>query len=382
MALTSEQQATNLLRDARSVLVTAARNPSADAIASTLGLLRILEAQGKTAEAAIDGFVPPETLSFLPGIATVRPALRKLQNLTVSLNVSKTKVDELSYAVRGETLEILLTPREGSWKLQDISTRATPYRFDLVIVADAADPASLGALYEEHADFFSRTPTIAVGHDPAHERFGTVNILDHTAAATCEVIYHALPHLGGGTPDSELATCLLTGIIAKTKSFKTSNITPRTLRVSSELIAAGARREDIVRHLFRTRSITTMRLWGRALARLKFDAGAGLAWSVVTRQDFVLAGADESVLPDVLEELVSYSPEARISVLLYEQAAGGICGIIRTDGRRSAAELGRLLGGTGGTETAQFCLLNKSLVEAEQAAISTIRTALTKALQG
>jgi phosphoesterase RecJ-like protein len=347
-----------------------------DAVASTLGLMRILQAQGKTVEAAIDGFVPPETLSFLPGVAAVRPALRKLQNLTISLNVSKTKVDELSYAVRGETLEILLTPREGGWKPQDISTKTAPYRFDLVIVADAADPASLGALYEEHADFFSRTPTIAVGHDPGHERFGTVNLLDHTAAATCEVIYHALPHLGG-TPDPELATCLLTGIIAKTKSFKTANITPRTLRVSSELIAAGARREDIVRHLFRTRSITTMRLWGRALARLKFDAACGLAWSLITRQDFALAGENETALPDVLEELISYSPEARVSVLLYEQAAGGICGIVRTDGRRSAAELGRLLGGTGGMETAQFCLLNKSLMDAEQAAISTIRTALS-----
>lgn len=347
-----------------------------DAVASTLGLLRILEAQGKTVEAVIDGFVPPETISFLPGVAAVRPALRKLQNLTISLNVSKTKVDELSYAVRGETLEILLTPREGGWKPQDLSTKTAPYRFDLVIVADAADPASLGALYEEHADFFSRTPTIAVGHDPGHERFGTVNLLDHTAAATCEVIYHALPHLGG-TPDPELATCLLTGIIAKTKSFKTANINPRTLQVSSELIAAGARREDIVRHLFRTRSITTMRLWGRALARLKFDAACGLAWSLITRQDFALAGENETALPDVLEELISYSPEARVSVLLYEQAAGGICGIVRTDGRRSAAELGRLLGGTGGMETSQFCLLNKSLMDAEQTAISTIRTALT-----
>lgn len=358
----------------------AGRNPSADAVASTLGLLRILEAKGKTAEAAIDGFVPPETLAFLPNMSVIRPALQKLQNFVVSLDVSKTKVDELSYAIRGGMLEISLTPREGNWQPRDFAAKSMPYRFDLVIVADAADTASLGALYENHTDFFSHVPTIAVSHDSAHERFGTVNLVDTTAAATTEVLYHALPQLLGGSCDPELATCLLTGVIAKTKSFKTANITPRTLQVSSELIAAGARREEIVRHLFRTRSIATMRLWGRALARLKFESACGLAWSLITRQDFALAGAGEQVLHDVLEELVAYSPEARVSVLLYEQATGGICGVIRTDGRRSAAELSRLFGGAGGAETAQFCLLNKSLMEAEQTAISAIRTALTKAL--
>jgi len=50
--------------------------------------------------------------------------------------------------------------------------------------------------------------------------------------------------------DSNVSTCLLTGMIAKTHSFKTANINPYTLNLASKLMDMGADREKNCARIF------------------------------------------------------------------------------------------------------------------------------------
>jgi nanoRNase/pAp phosphatase (c-di-AMP/oligoRNAs hydrolase) len=162
-------------------------------------------------------------------------------------------------------------------------------------------------------------------------------------------------------------------MIAKTKSFKQKNVTARTLQTASKLISFGARRDTIVHNLYRTRSVETLRLWGRALARLKSDDQHALVWTLLSQQDFMHAGAHEHDLPDVIDELISSSPNAEIVAILYENQEKKICAIVHTDHGMHAKNLVAPLKPQGSKDEARVLFEKTTIVEAEKKLIETIR---------
>ena len=69
--------------------------------------------------------------------------------------------------------------------------------------------------------------------------------------------------------DGALAANLMAGVVIDTANFQHPNMTPRTLRVASELVAAGAPLSDTARRLYRTKPNGQLQLFGRVLARLE-----------------------------------------------------------------------------------------------------------------
>jgi len=198
--------------------------------------------------------------------------------------------------------------------------------------------------------------------------------------STSEVLFNLFESWNRNVIDEPIATALLTGMIAATKSFRTPNVTPKTLSASSALIAMGAKREEIVTGLWRTRSVATLKLWGRALARLEQERELGFVWTVLSQQDFVHAGTDAQGLEGVIDELLSYTPEAQTVALIYESEPGkGVCVTLACQPPRSAAELGKTVGANGTRERATACLLNTTLVDAAKMVTERIRDALKAA---
>ena len=73
----------------------------------------------------------------------------------------------------------------------------------------------------------------------------------------------------------------MAGLVIDTANFQHPNTTPRTLRVASELLAAGAELPTIARRIYRTKPNAQLRLFGRVLARLETSADGRLVWSVL-----------------------------------------------------------------------------------------------------
>jgi nanoRNase/pAp phosphatase (c-di-AMP/oligoRNAs hydrolase) len=379
MALETHRQFAESLKRSSQALVTFRKEWTVDAAATALALARAIEARGKRADIVCDGFQAPKQFRFLPGIDRVQPAFRQLQKFVITLDVSKTKIDELSYDLEGDKLRISVTPKAGQFEGKDVGTAASDFKYDLIIAVDTPDYGSLGSLFSSNTDFFYRIPTVNIDHDPSNEQYGNVNVVDITATSAAEVAYDLLSASGDRFLDEQTATCLLAGMISKTKSFKTATVTPKTLDIASRLVAAGARREEIVQNLFRTRSIATLKLWGRALARLKFDPVTRTAWSLLVRQDFVHAGAEERYLPDVVDELIMNSPDAEVVALIYEQgSAPGICALVSTEKHASASGLVAGLKPEGDRKTARICFPNASLLDAERSVLEAIGRSLGK----
>lgn len=376
------------LKRSTHALITFRKEWSVDAAATALALAHVLEKKGKRADVVCDGFVAPKTMRFLPGVENIKPAFHQLQKFVISLDVSKTKIDELSYDLEGDKLRISITPKAGQFEGRDVATASADFKYDLIIAIDSPDYASLGNLFSSNTEFFYHRPTINIDHEPSNEQYGNVNVVDITATSAAEVVYSLLAGTGEHFLTEQVATCLLAGMISKTRSFKTASVTPRTLDIASQLVSAGARREEIVQNLFRTRSISTLKLWGRALARLKFDPATKTAWTLLVRQDFIHAGAEEQFLPDVIDELIMNSPEAEVVALLYEQESSvekgkvaGICSLVATEKHSSALSLMAGLKPEGNRKVARVCFLETSMIEAERSTLAAIAKALGKTVK-
>ncbi len=379
MALNQTQQALELISRAKRSLIVTKEHATIDVIAAAVALALFLKKQNKLFDALAPGLDLQQLPSFLPRV-DLQPKLGAMRAFLLSLDVTRVPLSELMYDVKDGKLEITVVPKNGEWSPKDVSFRHGEDRYDLVLALDCPDLASLGSLFHEQADFLYRTPVINLDRDPGNEHWGQINLVDLTAVATTEILFGLFETWNRHAIDADIATALLTGMLAKTQSFRSSNVTPKTLQTASHLVALGARHTEIVHGLWRTRSVPTLKLWGRALTRLEQNRELGLVWTSLARQDFLDAGADHTALDGVVTELLSYSPEAKIIVLVYETdevAKTGVCVTLHVSAPHAATEIGRIFGATGSRDRVDFCLApGQSLVEGTKMVVERIEETL------
>ncbi len=373
MSLLLHEQFLAHVKRAERPLIVLREVPTSDDFASAFGVAAFIAKLGKQADILAGGGMAPKTLAFIEAGHTVRTDLPNIRSLTVHVNVTRADVDQLTYAVEGDELRIHVTPKHGAWNSDDVRISTTGYRYDLIIMIGVPDVTSLGAVATAYADFFFNTPIINIDHAGANEHHGHLNLVDISAVANGEVCFELLSRIDATLVDDHIATCFLTGMIAKTKSFKTPSVTPKTLKVAGALMNSGAKRDEIVEKLYRTRSVETLRLWGRALARLKADHDAHVAWTLLTKQDFVAAGAHEEALDDIVEELLATTPEAQVIAILYEHQDGTIAARLHTERPHDALHLGAPFKASGTREAARLTINEPDIVTAEKALISHIQ---------
>ncbi len=372
MALHESQQVLEAIKRSTRPLICIPAGANSDHYATALGLTKVLKKLDKQPTIVAADGKPAKNIQFISGHEEITGKLENLRKFVIELDASKTKVDELTYEIKDEKLYVYLSPKTGFWDPKDVRTSTSGYRYDLIICIGTPDYESCAQLYNENPDFFYRTPIINIDHSPENEHYGQINVVDLTASACGEVCHDLIEAIESGLIDEEVATAFLTGMIAKTKSFKTSNVTPKTLQTASKLIAKGARREQIVQNLYRTRSIPTLRLWGRALARLKVDERTQIVWSMLSQQDFLHAGADEEDLPDVIDELIATSPQARVVVLIYENSEHNVCAIVRVEKPLDAISLCAKFHAAGVREEVRLCFVKKNVVQVEKELVEHI----------
>ncbi|MEK7105442.1 MAG: hypothetical protein AAB865_02045 [Patescibacteria group bacterium] len=371
MPLTDRQQLTEMIKRSTRPLLVLPEHAGVDHFSAAFGLHGALKKLDK-AVTIVTSAPTPKSIATLSDHPEVFSDIPSLHDLVIEVDLSANEMEAFKHHTEPGKLKIHLTPKAGMWKQEHVTVSPSQYRYDLVICLGAQDLASCGQLFQTYPDFFFKTPILNIDHSPANEHFGHVNAVNVTATSCGEVCHEILLQMDPALLDEHIATHFLRGMISKTKSFKTRNVTPKTLEVASQLLEAGARREEIIHHLYRTRSVATLRLWGRVLARLKTDETRGLVWSLLSAQDFVHAGAEEADLPEVIDELIAMSPEANTIVLLYENKEHAIVGIVRTHPPVHATEILKTLSPKGNNEEAHIHLLNTSLIEAERRILELI----------
>ncbi len=318
-----EEHILNLIKGSSSVLIALPENPSTDAISSGLAIAAVLEKMEKRGRIVSSGFELPSNHSFLPKSDEIFDDLSALRKFIISLDLSKKSVESLSYNIEDNALKIYISPKDGYFTKKDLSTEEGDYSFDLIITVDTPQLEKIGRIYEMNADFFYHTPVINIDHTIENDHYGQVNLVQVTATSTSEIVFELIQNWGEQILDEQIATSLLSGMISKTKSFQSGAVTPRSLSIASHLISQGARREEIVKHLYQSKQISTLKLWGRVLSKLEADSEYKIVWSVLEKSDFADKKTSEADVPDVIDELIINTPDARNVFILSGPGAGG-----------------------------------------------------------
>lgn len=330
--------------ETKSVLICLTAHPSVDAITSALALLVCIEKMGKRATVVSSAFALPTHLRFLPESERITSALPAVSTMTIAVDISKTKADNVSYVVAGDKLLITLTPQTGAFQAQDVFATAGA-AFDVIVTVGSPDFESLGQTFVEHADFFHRTTVINIDHTPANEQYGQVNLVNVNATSTAEVITQLVMQTFQSSEqsatflDATTSTLLLCGMIAATRSFQMGAVTPQTLTSAANLITAGARREEIIRNLYQSQPLTTLRLWGRVCARLQFERDAKILWSKISHQDVLAAESSLDQLPGIIEALLGNTHNNDHVFILATTESGSVYGVLHTIPSLNAKEL-------------------------------------------
>ena len=382
MALDQTQQIKKLLEDNKHILITFGSGDSGDSVGAALGLSSYLKKLGKRVDIVSDGFELPRQLKFLKNSERIASHFSHLQKFIITVDVKEAGLQELSYDVKDGKLRIFVTPKKGFFTKDKLRTAQSDFKYDLIIVLSTPDLESLGRVYDNHVELFYKVPIINIDRKPTNEHFGQINMVDLTSTTTAEVVFDLIQKLGNEHIDEEISTALLTSIISNTRSFKADNIKPQTLNTASKLIGHGADRDFVVKNLFHTRSISALKLWGQALTNLQQDEELGLVYTSVTRDDISRTSTDKHDIPEIIDELISNSPEAKITLLLFEDPDRNeeyiVHGKLVTDRGYNALHLINSYNPTGSSNYASFTTRGIPLRQLQKDIHATLRKQLKK----
>jgi len=290
------RRAVRLIEEAEEVWLVCHVLPDGDALGSMLAFGQALRSLGKRCGASFgDPFTVPCTLRFLPG------------------------------------QELLVEPGR------------VPKAPELMIAFDAASLDRLGSL----AGTAERAAQlIVVDHHATYSGFGTVPLVDPSAAATAVLAEELIGRLGVPLT-RDIALGLYAGLASDTGSFKYGSTTPEVHDLAGRLLAAGVRPDAVGRELWDRASFGYLRVLGGALDRARFEpdavGGLGMVWTTISRAD----RAAEDVRFDQLEGVIDQlrrTDEAEVAVVCKETDDGRWYVSTRSKGRvdvgRACVELG------------------------------------------
>ncbi|NOS67097.1 MAG: hypothetical protein HOO67_01890 [Candidatus Peribacteraceae bacterium] len=353
--------ATDAINRHQRLLVIPHANVDPDGLSSALACYQMFKSIGKDVTVICPDTLP-ESLRFLPGFEKLEGEIAEDQNFVVTINLDDgVEVDKLRYTVDDGKVNIIVVPKNGKITTRQITFAEGERQYDLIVMVDTADLALLSTLYTDHIDLFSQIPILNVDHHISNTRYGQTHLIDPTAASATEVLYGWFMQVPDWqskiTPD--IATLLLTGLITDTRSFQNPNTTPRSLEVAAELLERGARQQEIIQHIYKTKPLSTLKIWGRALNRIQMDTEAGIVWSSISREDLQEMEASSKETHGILDELISTIPNADIHVLFTEVEEGGLKASMRSSASIDCSRLaGEAYGGGGHARASGFRVKN------------------------
>jgi phosphoesterase RecJ-like protein len=242
--------------------------------------------------------------------------------------------------------------------------------YDLVVSLDCSDQRRMGTVY---LDDFATLPLLNIDHHVTNTGFGTVNWVDPESVATAQMICTLADGLGWEVTQP-VASCLLTGMVTDTRSFRTTNVDLTAMGVALRLMEAGASLSEIASRVLDRRPLAAVRLWGEAIDGLYLEDG--ILWTAVTRvmlQRWDLDENDSSGLANFLSGV----SEARAIVIFTERQDGIVDVGMRSVPGYNVAEPAFRLGG-GGHPLAAGCTLTGELVDVQKQVLTELRRSLAE----
>ncbi len=257
------------------------------------------------------------------------------QELTVKISGQRIKPKQLRYEKKQDDLFIYIAPevaevkdgepvaeaKNAQFTALDVEVFPPSSGFDLLIILGADNLEALGSLYENNSEIFYNTTKVAINNKIEQEYFATLTWVETDVPSLSQLLGQWFSD-GAILKNDFISTSLLAGIISGTQSFSDPKTTPDTLALAAKLVSNGARRQDIIKHLYKTKPFNLLQLWGRALARIKTFQDNTILYTVLTEQDFTKSQTTPELLSQVVSEIITMANNYKLIILAAEVANG------------------------------------------------------------
>ncbi|WP_051327944.1 DHH family phosphoesterase [Desulfatirhabdium butyrativorans] len=237
-----------------------------------------------------------------------------------------------------------------------------PSAFDTAVVLDCSDLARIGKIWEA----VNQLPIVVnIDHHITNAEFGTCQLVETNACATTEIVYRLISAMK--TPISqEIATCIYTGILTDTGSFRFSNTNPEAFEISSRMIALGVNPFHVAQHVYGTYSLGRIKLLNLALDSIEISPNRKISLMSVTQNMLKETGTQ---LEDA-DGLINYAKriqDVRVAVMIQEMPVDDAISknhrrhyhvSLRSDGTIDVAAIATRFGGGGHANAAGFSVVS------------------------
>ncbi len=307
-------------------------------------------------------------------LKNIKNILPPLKNLIIRADLKNTQLKEFTYDIKeGNVLEIQLEPKSGSFDDVEVTHSTSEYKYDLIITLSVTDLGTLGNVFKYAPDFFYNTTKINIDYHIQNTNYGQINIIKPFNISVSEIVYDLINILSEEfVKDKKVATYLLLGIMNKSHGMQNPNLNPPTLQKISNLLQTGVDIAEINKILYHNKSINTLKLWGRILARLKEHENLKLIYSVVSYDDFLKTNTDPSDIPEIIDEFMTTHSNSNLMMVIWQYKEENVQGIIKSNTHQNTLQLLAEFSPEGGSSYTKFTLNTKNLLEAESVIIKTL----------
>lgn len=247
-----------LLRLPRKIAVICHKNPDGDAIGSAMGLGLYLENHGHSVTVIAPNEVP-HYLGWMP------------------------------YAER--IVDAEASPESALTAIRDA---------DVIFTLDFGVLDRIDQLTQPVRD--SSAIKVNIDHHLDYDAFAHYIFRDVRSSSTCELIYQFIvAHEGKAFITPAVATCIYTGILTDTASFRFRSASPTTFRVAADLVELGANNEYINYKVYNNQTLNRTRFVGHVFTScLNLIPELHFGYIVVSLEDYnrfnLIAGDTEGIV--------------------------------------------------------------------------------------
>jgi phosphoesterase RecJ-like protein len=233
-----------VLQTPKNIVIIPHKNPDSDAIGSTLALWHYLKNQGHDAIIIAPNDYP-DFLKWMPGETEI------------------VKFD---------------TQQEDAKKLIETA--------NVIFTLDFNDLSRIGEMETVVAK--SEATFIMIDHHQQPADYASYMYSDTTMSSTCEMVYNFISFLGDeNLITAEMASCMYSGIMTDTGSFRFKATTSTTHRVIASLMDKGAKNAEIHNAIYDTNSLSKLQLLGCALKNLVVLEAYNTVYITLTKQELL-----------------------------------------------------------------------------------------------
>lgn len=259
------------LKHSENVLIASHVNPDGDAVGSLIAMGLALNALNIKTTLYNESKIPT-VYCFLPSVARIVPTLDNIQNST--------------------------------------------FEYDAAIVLDCGDIQRVGKMGSELGKSGSGFQLINIDHHITNTYFGDFHLIDISACATAEIIYRLIKKMGVPIT-SAIATCIYTGILTDTGSFRFSNTNKAAFEICNEMVALGVDPYNVAKHVYGRYSMGRLKLLNLALDTLEVSYNGKVSMMTITRDMFDETGTQA----EDTDGLINYArriKDVKLAVLIQE----------------------------------------------------------------